>query len=197
MELAGKTVWLRKDDINDVLYCGVGFDSLSDSQLEQIRAYVELGGSALLRFFSEFPLFKDFSQTDCRSLLRIVTLRNLDRKEVLYQEDTRDIDLHGLFIVQSGLLSIFKGRNHRPDRQLAVVSSGQVFGETTLVTDQSHSATVMAVNDSTLIQINKLGFRLLAKDNPHLALKIMDVVAKTLVSRLGRTTKQLFAPIRF
>jgi len=197
MLVPGRIAWVRQDSINNVFYCGVGFTRISEELLEQIKAYVEVGAAALLEFLSEFALFKDFSHDDCRSLLRIVTLRELEKKEILYEEGTRDVDLQGLFIVQSGLLSIFKGRTPTPERQLAVVSPGMIFGESTLVNDQPHSASIIAVNDSHLIQINKVGFGLLRKDQPVLALKIMDVVARALIARLGRTTKRLFAPVRF
>jgi len=197
MELSGKVIWVRMDEINKTCYCGVGFTDLTTEQLECIRTYVEEGAESLLGFLSEFPLFADFSVDDCRQLLRIVTLRELEKREILYQEESRDVDLQGLFIVQSGLLSIFKGATPRPERQLAVVSPGQIFGESTLIADQPHTATVMAVNESQLVQINKVGFRLLREEQPVIALKVMDVVARALASRLGRTTKKLFSPVRF
>ena len=195
MEVPGRVVWLREDHLNKVYFYGVGFTQISRQLLKQIKDYVEIGGASLLEFFSDFPLFADFSCDDCRALLRIVTLRELKRKEVLYQEGARDADLQGLFIVQSGLLNIFKGIVFRPERQLAVVSAGQIFGEATLVHDQPHSASIIAVNDAQLIQINKMGFMLLRKQEPELALKIMEVVARALATRLGRTTKRLFSPL--
>lgn len=197
MELAGRIVWIRHDSIHDVDYCGVGFENLSPDQLQQIRNYVDQGSESLLNFLSEFPHFAGFSREDCRQLLQITTLRELEKAEILYQENTQDVDLQGLFIVESGLLNIYKGKQPRPERQLAAVSPGQIFGETTLILDQPHSVTIAAVTPSRLIQINKLGFQLMRSKNPPLALKIMDVVAKSLAIRLGRTTKRLFSPIEF
>ena len=197
MEVNGRIVWVRRDPVNEVYYCGLGFTDLGEEQLSKIRQYAELGSEALLLFLSEFPLFEEFSRDDCRSLLRIVTLRELDKKEILYAAGTRDMDLQGLFIVQSGLLNIYKSSQPRLERHLAVVSPGQVFGESTLLMDQPHSATIMAVNYSRLIQINKVGFQLLSQKEPQLALKLMKVVARALVARLGRTTKKLFSPTRF
>ncbi len=197
MEVNGRIVWIRRDPVNEVFYCGLGFTDLSDEQVRKIREYVELGTESLLSFLSEFPLFEEFSRPDCRSLLRIVTLRELDKKEILYVAGARDMDLQGLFIVQSGLLNIYSGSKPRLERHLAVVSPGQIFGESTLLIDQPHSATIMAVNPSRLIQINKIGFQLLSEQEPQLALKLMKVVARALVARLGRTTRKLFSPTRF
>lgn len=193
--LSGRVVWVREDTLNQVFYCGLGFVEMTAAQRQAIQHYVEGGAESLLAFLSEFPGFAELDQYDCRSLLRITTLRSLERGEILYYEGTHDLDLQGLFIVQSGLLSIFKGDRHRPESQLAVVSPGQVFGEVTLVTEQAHTASVKAVNPSTLIQINKLGFRLLRREEPALALRLMDVVCHALIARLGRTTQKLFSPI--
>ena len=196
-EVLGQVVWVRFDEINKVYYCGIGFTDISPDQVDWIRGYVETGSKTLLDFLSEFPLFEAFSYDDCKDLLRIVTLRELDKKEILYVEGTSDVDLQGLFIVQSGLLSIFKGKTYSREKQLTLVSAGQIFGETTLVTDQLHSATIMAVNAAKLIQINKIGFGLMLQEKPTLALKIMDLVARALAARLGRTTKKLFSPVNF
>jgi len=195
MSVRGRIVWVRADGVNNVFYMGVGFVDLAGEQLEQIRAYAKWGAEDLLRFMSEFPVFEGFSEDDCRALLRILTLRRLERKEILYQEGKNDLDMQGLFIVQSGLLNIFKGPVPRREKQLGMVSPGQIFGEITLIVDQPHTATVMAVNESNLVQVNKVGFRLLRNEQPALALKIMDVVARALISRLGRTTRKLFAPV--
>ena len=197
MEVNGRIVWVRHDPVNEVYYCGLGFTDLSNIQKMNIRQYADLGSETLLLFLSEFPLFEEFSRDDCRSLLRIVTLRELNKKEILYVAGARDMDLQGLFIVQSGLLNIYSGSQPRLERHLAVVSPGQVFGESTLLMDQPHSATIMAVNHSRLIQINKVGFQLLSEKEPQLALKLMKVVARALVARLGRTTKKLFSPTQF
>lgn len=197
MEVNGRIAWVRHDPVNGFFYCGLGFTNLNQDQIMKIREYTDLGAESLLLFLSEFPLFEEFSRQDCRSLLRIVTLRELDKKEILYVAGTRNMDLQGLFIVQSGLLNIYNGSKPRLERHLAVVSPGQVFGESTLLMDQPHSATIMAVNHSRLIQINKIGFQLLSEKEPQLALKLMKVVARALVARLGRTTQKLFSPTRF
>ncbi|MBN2211806.1 MAG: cyclic nucleotide-binding domain-containing protein [Sedimentisphaerales bacterium] len=192
----GRIVWVRSNRINPWFYCGVGFVDLKQNHLTQIKQYVDDGAQWLVDFLYEFPLFADFSQEDCRNLLMITTLRQLKKHEILYEEGGRDVDLQGLFIVQSGLLRIFKGHDPRPDRQLAVVSAGQIFGEVTLITEQEHTASIMAVNPSCLIQINKLGFTALREKHPKLGLKVMEVVAKSLVARLGRTTQKLFSPVQ-
>ncbi|MBN1435502.1 MAG: cyclic nucleotide-binding domain-containing protein [Sedimentisphaerales bacterium] len=178
-------------------YCGIGIQGLTEEQVKSIREYVQKGARTLLKFFSEFPLFDALSEQDCLSLLRIITLHELDKKEVLYYEGDEDEYLKGLFIIESGLLGIYKGRKTDPEKKLAVVSAGQIFGETSLVTDQPHSATIAAVNPSRLIQISKVGYMVLRQESPDIGLKIMDIVARTLTMRLGRTTKLLFSPVHF
>jgi len=196
MILCGRIAWVREDPVNQVYYCGIGFSTLTQNQREKIRNYVEAGSKSLMDFFSGFPLFDQFSPEDCRHLLRIVTLRELQKKEFLFIKDNIDMDSQGLFIVRSGLLSIFKGKKAKPEQRIAVVSPGEIFGEFTLLYESPHTATVMAVNDSTLIQINKMGFQLTKEECPSLACKIMELVARSLADSLKRTTKKLFCPVR-
>ena len=73
---------------------------------------------------------------------------------------------------------------------------GQIFGESTLISDQPFFTSVMAVNESVLLQINKKGFLRIRSEHPELALKLMTVIAQTLNFRLNRTTHQLFSPIQ-
>ena len=195
-EVTARIVWTRVESETRQRVCGLGFVDLPKGYRDLIRAYVELASQSLLTFLSEFPLFADFSLDDCTSMLRIITRRHLKKREVLYHQDEDIPDLQGLFIVKEGLLSIYRGREHRADRQLAVVSPGQVFGESTLVSDEPFFTSVMAINESTLLQINKKGALRMRPESPELALKLMDVIAHTLHLRLGRTTRQLFSPIQ-
>ncbi len=183
------------DDVNDLMFCVCKFVDIDRTYSEEIKLFNVQTAFSLSHFLAEFPLFEDFTQQDCETLAKFVTYRELEKKQVLYYEKTTDSHMQGLFIVQSGLLSIYKGKKHRPDKQIAVVSPGQIFGENTLVTDQPHTATIAAVNESTLIQISKIGFQRLKEKYPELGLKFMEIVARTLSKRLGRTTKLLFNPI--
>ena len=195
-EVKARVAWCRPAQHKNTWYIGLGFLNLSSDNQQLIQEFEKSNAENLLAFISEFPLFAELTYQDCHTLIKIITLRDLSRKEILFRQGQTNDDLQGLFIVQNGLLNIYKGQKTEPSHQLGVVSAGQVFGETTLVNDQPHSATVQAVNDTTLIQISKIGFAVIRKQNPALALKIMEVVAQTLSARLGRTTKMLFAPIK-
>ena len=190
-----KVVWRRYDKLSNIWFYGLGFVDLGERQRQVILTYVQQGAAWLMEFLSEFPLFDGFSYEDCQNLLHIITLRYLPHKEVLYRAGEKDVDLHGLFIVQSGMVNIYKGSLPEADKQLAVVSAGQIFGESSLVCNQEHSATVAAVNNTRLIQLSKAGFNVLKRKDPQLGLKVMEVVARTLTARLGRTTSMLFRPI--
>lgn len=195
MPVKGQVIWTREDPDEKGLAIGVGFEDVDSALQSLIRDYVEIAESSLLRFLSEFPLFCEFSREDCRRLIYVITRRTLEKEQTLYKQDTTDTELQGLFVVQSGLLAIYRGRRRTKASQLAVVSPGQVFGEATLICDQPHSASVVAVNDTELLQIQKKGFQQLREEDAYLAMKIYDVVSRVLIQRLGRTTKRLFSPV--
>lgn len=191
-----KIAWVREAEYSNQWIYGLGFIDLKEDDKKRIRYYTEKASLSLEAFLQQYPLFSTLNLKDCRELIKIMTLRKLEKDEILFFHNTVDDDLQGLFIVQSGLLSIFKGKEHSPSSQISVVSAGEIFGETTLLLDQPHSASVKAVNETILIQISKFGFKALAKQDAELGLKIMTIIAKTLATRLGRTTKKLFSPLR-
>ena len=47
-----------------------------------------------------------------------------------------------------------------------------------------------------LIKINKQGIKYLNVNHPELALKFMEIIARTLAIRLSRATKLLFSPVK-
>ncbi|MBN1846674.1 MAG: cyclic nucleotide-binding domain-containing protein [Sedimentisphaerales bacterium] len=194
--IPGQVEWVREDPAGGIYYCQIRFANLNAHQSQKIRAYMETGTESLAAFFSHFPLFEKFSPQDCRRLLGIVTLRELPKKDFLYMQGSNDLDVQGLFIVCAGLLSIYRGRKFKPERQLTVVSPGEIFGEFSLLHGRAHSSTVLAINDTVLVQINKEGYEMMRLDDPSVALKVMEAAARSLSDRLNRATQRLFCPAR-
>ena len=68
---------------------------------------------------------------------------------------------------------------------VAVLRAGETFGEMSLLTGETRSATVIASTPMELYQINKEGFELLLNRSPHLA----KAISLTLARRLKISTK--------
>ncbi len=174
----------------------VEFAELADEDARRIETAVESRITDLTRFFREFPLFEEFTEEDARLLSELTSSHFLRRKEVFFRGGAHGDELDGLFIVRRGLIQIYKKVSKLREEKIAVASSGEIFGELSLVLTQPHTASIRAVNDSELIEITRVSYDRLRATNINVAVKLMEVMLKVLAKRLGRTTKLLFSPTR-
>ena len=174
----------------------VEFDRLEEEDALRISKTVEEAINDLIRFFREFPLFGDFTPTDTLVLAQICYRHFLRRKQLFFRRGIQEDRLDGLFLVRRGMIQVFKKISRLREEKIAVASVGELFGELSLVTRQAHTASIRAVNDSELIEINREAYGRIKEANPGVAMKLMEVMLKVLAKRLGRTTRMLFSPVR-
>jgi putative oxidoreductase len=90
------------------------------------------------------------------------------------------------YVVQSGRVQVFRETQDRIRTNLTQLGPGAYFGEVALVTGQPRTASVEAIDDSTLIEVSKEEFDRLLDHNPQLARHIIQQLANWLVAGDGR-----------
>ena len=85
------------------------------------------------------------------------------------------------YVIQSGRVRVFRETADRIQTNLTELKVGAYFGEVALVTGQPRSASVEALEDSTLIKVSKEEFDRLLDQNPQLARHIIQQLAAWLV----------------
>lgn len=86
------------------------------------------------------------------------------------------------YVIQSGRVRVFRETADRIQTNLTELHAGAYFGEVALVTGQARSASVEALEDSTLIKVSKEEFDRLLDQNPQLARHIIQQLAGWLVA---------------
>ena len=86
------------------------------------------------------------------------------------------------YVIQSGRVRVFRETADRIQTNLTELQAGAYFGEVALVTGQARSASVEALEDSTLIKVSKEEFDRLLDQNPQLARHIIQQLASWLVA---------------
>ena len=84
------------------------------------------------------------------------------------------------FIIESGLVEVSKLLDGVNPRTLARYGPGEFFGELALLQDIPRAATVMAIEDTELLEISERDFEEYLEHNPALAATVMHVVAARL-----------------
>jgi hypothetical protein len=91
---------------------------------------------------------------------------------ILRQGDPGD----SLYVVRSGTVAVQIGANHSP-KELARLGPGQFFGEMSLMTGATRTATVVAKSDVDCYVVDKEAFQEIVQEKPDLAGTISEILA--------------------
>ncbi|HUH13142.1 MAG TPA: cyclic nucleotide-binding domain-containing protein, partial [Longimicrobiales bacterium] len=124
------------------------------------------------------PLFQGLQREDLERIAGLVRGRSVRENELLFREgDPGD----KFYIVFKGAIEILKERPRGEHDRLAIKRAGEPFGEMSLLTDASRSASARAVEPTDLLAVAKADFdRLLGGET--LTVRMMRQLAKALQS---------------
>jgi CRP/FNR family cyclic AMP-dependent transcriptional regulator len=100
------------------------------------------------------------------------------KSEVIFSENSPGKDM---YIIYEGKVGLYTEGVHGNRKLLAMVSSGDFFGEMALVDDSPRSATAVAEEDNTrLLVLDKNKFAYLLRHQPDFALVVMSKLCRQL-----------------
>jgi len=105
-------------------------------------------------------------------------VKNYQKAEIIFSENSPGKEM---YIVYSGRVGLYRKDGAGKSKLLAVVGSGDFFGEMALVDDSPRSATAMAEEDRTqLLVLDKSKFSYLLRHQPDFALVVMGKLCRQL-----------------
>jgi small-conductance mechanosensitive channel len=107
---------------------------------------------------------------------------------VLRQGDPGD----SLYVVRAGSVAVQLGA-HGARKEVATLSAGQFFGEMSLMTGESRSATVVAKSDCECYIVDKEAFQEILDERPELAGIISDILSRRQVALDGASADAALA----
>jgi len=132
---------------------------------------VQTAARVLLR---QQPLFRCLSDLELDSLLPRGRVVHFGRGEKLIQQgDTGD----SMFILVDGQANVLVERNGSP-KEVALLNSGDCFGEMSLLTGEKRSATIVAHTDCEVVEITKTVLAKSLQANPDLLDQLSKLLAK-------------------
>lgn len=127
---------------------------------------------ALRDFLKQVPYFQGFSELELRQLIEIGYRKRLQPTEVLFREnDAGD----AFYIVLSGLVEVVA---EQINKQLATLGPGRFLGELSLILGIPRTATVRALEPTTLFVINSKSFSKLLQNYPGFYEIIVNELSK-------------------
>ena len=126
-------------------------------------------------------LFAGVSDTDLEIVVEHCTKETFLAGDSVFKEgDEGDT----LFIVESGLVEIYKIIRGDVDRVLGTIGPGEIFGEMTFIDGSRRSAGARTVEPSALLTLSRASFNKLAEKHPGVAAATFAALAQILAERL-------------
>ena len=146
-----------------------------------------------LAILKRIPLFSSCSDEQLQLVAERSRLVEYKKGERIYHEGDR---ADAFYVVTSGRLQVFTlidGQKHL----LSVLHNGDTLGEISLLTGEVHSATVEALNDTLILQLEKQDFDELINRIPSLVLYLSRLLSKRLRTRqqVGGTAEAMMVAI--
>ncbi|MGH9574827.1 MAG: Crp/Fnr family transcriptional regulator [Candidatus Acidiferrales bacterium] len=122
-----------------------------------------------------------------------VSKKHFDRGEVLFSEGD---PCHGLFVVATGRIRIFKLSPSGREQILAVEGPGSSFAELPVFDGGVYPASASALEDAEVLFISRKDFQNYCREHPEVALKVLAVVGARLRRLVGIIEDLSFTTVR-
>ncbi len=126
---------------------------------------------------------RGLSDDELRLLVPTVAVRQFGAGEMLVRAGEQG---ESMFIVRSGKAEVFGHTTDGQIRHLAKIARGDVTGEMALMTGEPRNASVRALTDLEVIEMDREGFTRLFKEHPDAAASIGDIIAERNRDRLEK-----------
>jgi CRP-like cAMP-binding protein len=120
------------------------------------------------------PTLHQLSDEELRMLVPTVVVRQFGAGEVLMRQDDEG---ESLCIIRSGSVEVLLRAENGSNRHVANLGPTQFFGEAALLLGEPRNATIRAVTDVEVLEMDREGFTRLFKEHPEAASQMSDVIA--------------------
>ena len=115
---------------------------------------------------------------------------NFKKGDLIFNEGDKS---NSVFYIQKGRIEV-STKKYEDKKLLAVLKKGEMVGEMSLFEDSPRSASVMAIEDSILLEVSKDKFYKFLKDEPQKAFDFATEIVKIISQRL-RTSNSYLASL--
>jgi CRP-like cAMP-binding protein len=143
---------------------------------------------SLAYFLGTVPFFTDLKVRDLAFLESLVHIRRYDSHEIVFEEGDPG---SGMYIVRSGRVRIFTRNADGREEELALLGSGDFFGETTLTAPAKRTASARTLDNTELIGLFRADLLKTAQKNPKIANKILLGLTRIVSERLQAAGQEI------
>ena len=135
-------------------------------------------------FLRRVPLLQSLSETQLEQLAAGSVRKNFPKGRTIVSEGEPS---QSLYILLSGRAKVQRSDSEGKEVILAVLGSGEFFGEMSLIDDAPRSASVITLESCDFMALNKDSFKSMLIQSPEVCMQIM----RGLVKRLREADKKI------
>ena len=124
-------------------------------------------------FLKSAPIFAEVEGEELAALADIAVEHEFQPDEIIFQEKQTP---HHLYLILQGKVEVFRRVNDH-ERPLANLGERECFGEMAILDDQPRSASVRAIEPTTVLKIDRSSFHELIVERPQIAFAIFKILS--------------------
>ncbi|MEQ1558286.1 MAG: Crp/Fnr family transcriptional regulator [Methyloglobulus sp.] len=114
--------------------------------------------------------FSNLDESDLKSLAEKVSKRTYPKNTIVINVGD---DSSSMYLIESGSLKVTVSNEDGKELILAILKAGDCFGELSLLDDKPRSASVVALEQCSLVVLHKAVFLQLLEQNPKVAMHVI------------------------
>lgn len=135
-------------------------------------------------FLRRVPLFSDLTEAQFEQLAAGSARRSYPKGRTIVSEGEPS---QSMYILLAGRAKVQRSDSEGKEVILAVLGSGEYFGEMSLIDDSPRSASVITLESCEFIAVGKDAFKAMLSQSPEMAMSVM----RGLVARLREADKKI------
>ena len=129
----------------------------------------------MIEVIKRLPIFKGLGEKELTVLAERAIRKRFPKESIIVQEDDEG---DSLMVILSGRVKVVLHSEEGKEIILSILKDGDFFGEMSLLDGQPRSATVVAMEDSTLLIIQRNDFLYQIEKNPTIAKAIFAEMSR-------------------
>ncbi len=134
------------------------------------------------------PILSDLSKNELKEFERIIHQRCYKPNENIFWEGEPGV---GMYIIQKGTVKIYKVLPDMKSKEMAILKSGDFFGELALLDELPRSASAVAMETCHILGLFRPELFDVFERKPKLGLKVITKLAQIIGNRLRITSDRL------
>src|SRR5580693_962537 len=147
----------------------------------------------IVELLGRVPVFSTLEHEDLERIAQLVVPRTFDPGQIVFREgDASDT----CYIVRAGRARAVREHPDGRTITLATFGSGDIFGELAMFEDELRSATVEAVQRTSVVAVLGPDMRRLMVEHPQIAIRLVAALGRRLRETNDRLAKQSFQTVQ-